>query len=234
MSVAASADLGSGAPSPLQPIMPTKHWTPRQQLQNLNDFLSLGPLDRWDFWASFASSFWAPGAVALRIRLGLEENDGVFEIPSTLVSQFFWTWSSSGAMRRLFFDTTQATEGSSVTGPTLASSHAVIESILLEGALLVRQQARIRCIFDLYGRITLLDLQVHAHDEYVLSAVAGSVLASNGLSMCRYGFPMSVYRQLELLLVVREMLGEVTKVTTVPWQAMGSKRARKKKHHSNE
>lgn len=230
MSAAVGADLANNTSLRHPSLMPNKQWSTRQQIQSMNDFLSLGPLDRWDFWTGFASSFWAPDSpAALRLRLGAEETDGIFEVPSTMVAQFFMTWAMSGAMKRLFLNTTQATECSDANGAVLTCPQGSLEAILLEGALLVRQQVRIRCCFDTYGRISLLDLQIYAHDEYVLSAVAGPVLASNGLSICRYGFPMGVHRQLELLTIVREMFGETIITTEVPWGMSGQKGQRKKK-----
>lgn len=230
------ADLGSGARGarPAMPLMPSKQWTPRQQLQNLNDFLSLGPLDRWEFWTNFVASFWSGDAmVGLRVRLGQDEVDGVFEVPPAVLPHFFHTWAGSGSMRRLYFDLIQATEGSPHPS-TLNASQGCIESILLEGALLVRQHARIRCTFDQLGRVSLLDLHIISHDEFVLSAVAGQVIATNGLSICRYGFPMSVHRVLEMAVVVREMFGETPDTPeSTTWTTMnGPTKMTKKKRKS--
>lgn len=231
-----AARQGTGKPKSDQ-TMPPRTWSPRQQVQHLNDFISLGTLDRADFWLNFVISFWAETPVALRlffppaaaeaarnnIPAGLMESTLVqnvdkYDIPYNMLAYFFHVWASNTMMQRLHFEVPQATEGHLPHGAAfLTSLQSVIETILLDGSLLIRQHTRTRFIFDASGRITLMEWHIYSHEEYFLSLRAGHLIAANftpdGLNnserlvLCRSGFPGSVHRMLEIHAVLQEVMG---------------------------
>lgn len=203
---------------------PVCAWTSRGQLQSLNDTLTSGAMDRIEFWQSLVTNFWAEAPSAGAIRLTLS-GDGIFEVgtttathkvPTDLVAHFFHTWATSAGMTRLRFDFPQAKEGKLPGGSItfLSTSNGSMESLLLEGSLLIRQYFRGRILFDLRGGIASMELQIHSHDEFFLSLRAGHLVAANFNFMsiterpfvCRIGFPASVHRVLDVMLTIGEML----------------------------
>lgn len=254
--------------------MPPRTWSPRQQVQHLNDFISLGTLDRPDFWLNFVISFWTETPVALRLyfpsalsetsksaangntAMAVGEGGGTvqevekFDIPYSMLAYFFHVWASNTTMRRLHFEVPQATEGQLPNGAAfLTSVQSSIETVLLDGSLLIRQHARTRFIFDSTGRITLMEWHIHNHDEYFLSLRAAHLMTANfsanaaaGMvgerqTLCRSGFPSSVHRMLEIHAVLEEIMGpELIMVRGPPSTHLASeshaKAKRRRKPHS--
>jgi hypothetical protein len=172
----------------------------------MNDTLSAVG-DR-EFWTAFVSAYWTPDTtLALRVKM---EEDLCWDITLPLLSHFLSTWASSCGMTKLHFGVTQITEGVMPSGlPFLSSPMMTMETNMLEGSLLVKQHGRIYVIFDLGGRITLLEWHLTHHDEYFLSGKAGTLVAANygadKSCVCKLGFPAGVWRMMEMVEVLRKM-----------------------------
>ncbi len=221
-----------------QTMPPVCAWTSRGQIQSLNDALTGSAMDRIEFWQGLVAAFWAegPAAAAIRLTLGgeavgsgssLNGNPLLFDgggggfiasynIPTGLVAHFFHTWAASTGMTRLHFDFPQAKEGKMPGGllSFLATNGGFMDSLLLEGSLLIRQYLRGRFLFDPRGSIAMLELHTHSHDEFFLSLRAGHLVAANFNFMmaiperpfvCRLGFPASVHRILDVMLTMGEL-----------------------------
>lgn len=218
LTTAATTSSGGGVvePNPINSLMPTflpwhRSWSPRLHIQNMNDVWASGPLDRLDFWSHFVQLFWADSPVALKLKLGapnmtVEEHD----LPTTLVPFFFHTWQQAASFTRIQLLINQVTEGVLPAGfPFLTGTGVTLETIGAEGGLLVRQHARCRMIFDHNGHLVQWEVQIVAHDEYLLAGRAGLLLASNsnngGLWICPWGLPASVYRWLDLVTIMKEL-----------------------------
>lgn len=206
-------------PAPL----PTNHWAPRLQIQHMNDLLSAGPLSQADFWRSFVEKFFSHELpVSLVIQFDAEQTQTAHSpepfvhkhnVPPGALVHFFDTWARSGALSHLHFDLAQSRESVLSNGFIFFGSlHAIIESVLMDGSFLVRQQAKIRIIFNRFGMIHNMELHVTSHDEYLKSARAGHLAAVNfpfGVDrpqiLYRWGFPAAVHRCLDTLSAIMEM-----------------------------
>lgn len=171
-----------------------------------------------------------PSSSAL-VETGDEEGgntaeEQVFDVPTFMLAHFFATWQASLEMTSMQIHTGNAA-GSIDDGilsgsfPYLISSSACIETIGLSGGLFIRQHVGMRVIFDPTGRIIQLELILtgHQHEEYLLAPKAAMLLTVNNYfspsssaggheeengtgHLCRFGFPASVHRLLEINLVL--------------------------------
>ena len=191
-----------------------RSWSPRSTLQYMNDLLTTGSLDRAEFWNHFISTFWADSTLALRIKFGSTGQEE-YDLPTYMLMHFFGTWQMAGAVSKMQFNVGPASEGILPAGfPFLTSSSAAIETLGLDGSLLIRQQLRTRAFFDQTGRIVQLEWHILAHNEYFLSIRAGHLMAANfpnGMGerspfICKWGFPTSVHRLLDTLDTLKDVV----------------------------